>query len=143
MKRQESSGDRDPSSDRKKMKTRRRGGGSGIDNGDFAAEDEEDEDEEEEGSGDDYQPPTATADPEVEAVARRQEQLRKTIQEMLRTRKVGETFLQDGPCYQVRLFTLIFLFSFFIITFFYPCLFAILAGPFICILWFRTHFCSG
>jgi hypothetical protein len=92
------------------MKTRRRGGG--LENGEATVKVEEedddedadtDEDDEQRGSsGRDYQPLAVAPDPEAEAAAaQRQERLRTIIQEMLRARKVGETFLQDGPCYQV------------------------------------------
>ncbi len=71
------------------MKTRRRGGGGLAENGDWVLDGEET-----------FVTP-AVVDPEAQEAARLQERLRQTIQEMLRSRRVGETFLQDGPCYQV------------------------------------------
>ena len=64
-------------------------------NGDWVLDgDEEDDEEGEEKSG--------PADEEAAAVARQQVLVQRTLQDMVRSRRVGETFLQDGPCYQVH-----------------------------------------
>jgi hypothetical protein len=82
------------------MKTRRRGFGVGgsHDNGEWVLGDGDDEEDEEEP---DHDAAANPSDPDLEAAARRQGLVKRTIQEMVRSRRVGETFLQDGPCYQV------------------------------------------
>ncbi len=84
------------------MKTRGRGfgGGGTHENGEWVLGDGDDEDDEEP----EYDDAAAAANPsdaDLEAAARRQGLVKRTIQEMVRSRRVGETFLQDGPCYQV------------------------------------------
>ncbi len=86
------------------MKTRGRGfggGGGTHENGEWVLGDGDDE-EEDEDEEPDYDAAAANpSDADLEAAARRQGLVKRTIQEMVRSRRVGETFLQDGPCYQV------------------------------------------
>ena len=75
-------------SDRKKMKTREfRVKKEEPEFEDDFIDDEEGEEEEEN-----------VEDPEE---VKRQADIKKNIQDLLNSRQVGETFLQDGPCYQV------------------------------------------
>jgi hypothetical protein len=90
------------------MKTRGRGfggGGGTHENGEWVLGDGDTDDEEnDEEPGYDAAAAANPSDADLEAAARRQGLVRRTIQEMVRSRRVGETFLQDGPCYQVRIF---------------------------------------
>lgn len=76
----------------KKLKTRGHGG-SHENGGERVRGDEE---EEEEGVD-----AVAPSDPDPVSAARRQDLVKRTIQEMVRSRRMGEIFLQDGPCFQV------------------------------------------
>jgi hypothetical protein len=97
------SGDREQPSEPKKMKTRGRGfgGGGTHENGEWVLGDDDDDEEEDEEPGYDAAAAANPSDADLEAAARRQGLVKRTIQEMVRSRRVGETFLQDGPCYQV------------------------------------------